>query len=280
MSDLNAAQHPRGANNTIRFARLQDSYVLILVFILLDYIAASVASSSWSKVVVSVLLGGTLLLAFRISRAPRIWVILAGIFMFVSTFAAIAAAVLPRATAFSQVVLGLVGSLLMLAPLVILRRIAASTHISGETVLGAVCVYLLYGMSFAYLFLLANLITPGGFFQQSAPTRPTSDFLFFSYTTLTTVGYGDLVPAGALGQALAMVEALLGQIYLVVIVARAVSLWGQDRPANTIHRKPLRRVPRKRLVSASRHTRKPPSSNLDSLQAQANDPRSATSEQV
>lgn len=271
MSDLTAAQQPQGTSNNIRFARLGDSYALILVFILLDYVAASVASDPWSKAVVSVLLGGTLLLAFRISQAPRIWVFLSAIFMFVSTFAALVTAVIPRAAALSQVVLGIVGSLLMLAPLVILRRIAASTHISGETVLGAVCVYLLYGMSFAYLFSLANVITPGGFFQQPSSTRPTSDFLFFSYTTLTTVGYGNLVPVGALGQALAMVEALLGQIYLVVIVARAVSLWGQDRQVNRIRIMPLRRVPRKRLVSAARHRMTPSSHKSDNLDTHNSD---------
>lgn len=233
VSDTAKAQQPYGTEPVIRFARFRDSYALILVFILLDYVAASVASKPWSKVAVSVLLGTTLLLAFRLSRARRVWVILSAAFMLASTLVAIVAAVIPGAEGFGQVILTLVGSLLMLAPLVILRRIAATTYISGEVILGAVCVYLLYGMSFAYLFSLTNVFLPGGFFVQSPASRPTSDFLFFSYTTLTTVGYGNLVPAGALGQALAMVEALLGQIYLVVIVARAVSLWGQDRPANT-----------------------------------------------
>lgn len=57
-----------------------------------------------------------------------------------------------------------------------------------------------------------------------------NDYLFFSYTTLTTVGYGNLVPAGSVGQTFAMLEALFGQIYLVIVVARLVSLWGQQRP--------------------------------------------------
>ncbi len=279
MSDVTAAQQPQDRGKAIGFTRLGDSYILVLAFILLDYIAASVAKSSWSKVVVSTLLGGTLLLAFHISHAPRIWVILSAIFMFASTFAALAAAVVPGTTVYGAVILGVIGSLLMLAPLVILRRVAVSTHISSETVLGAVCVYLLYGMSFAYLFSLANVFIPGGFFEQPPPTRPISDFLFFSYTTLTTVGYGNLVPAGALGQALAMVEALLGQIYLVVIVARAVSLWGRDRPANSIRIRPILRVPRKRIGSAAPHMHTPSSYTLKDLQAQTRDPSTAKREQ-
>src|SRR5262249_22301247 len=167
----------------------------------------------------------------RIARAPHLWVVLAAVFTVAGTLAALLVAIIPSAPDLSPLFLGTAGTVLILAPVVILRRIAANTHISGETILGAVCVYLLYGMSFAYLFILVGTLTPGGFFQEQAPTRLTSDFLFFSYTTLTTVGYGNLIPAGALGQALSMVEALLGQIYLVVIVARAVSLWGQERPA-------------------------------------------------
>lgn len=280
MSDSTAAQQPQDidASHAIRFARLRDSYALILMFILVDYVAASVARSSWSKVVVSALLGGTLLLAFRIARAPRVWVILSAIFMFVNTLAAIGAAVIPGASALSQIVLGIGGTLLILAPLIILRRIAANTHISGETILGAVCVYLLYGMSFAYLFILANFFTPGGFFAEPSPTRPTSDFLFFSYTTLTTVGYGNLIPAGALGQALAMVEALLGQIYLVVVVARGVSLWGQDRPDNSMRTWPRRQIPRKDLTTAARHKRVPLSAKSAGWQARNADPSAAKGE--
>lgn len=238
MSDSTAARQPQGigTRRTIRLARLKDSYALILVFILLDYIAASVAHNPWSRVVVAALLAATLLLAFRVAGAPRIWVTLSAIFMFVSILAAIGTAFIPGAGALSQIIPGIGGTLLILAPLVILRHIAASTHVTGETILGAVCVYLLWGMSFACIFSLVDALSPGEFFVEHSSERPASDFLFFSYTTLTTVGYGNLVPVGPLGQALAMVEALLGQIYLVVVVARGVSLWGQGRSASSAGR--------------------------------------------
>src|SRR5258708_12128061 len=56
-----------------------------------------------------------------------------------------------------------------------------------------------------------------------------NEYRLFSYTTLTTVGYGNLVPAGSVGQTFAMLEALTGQIYLIIVVARLVALWGQVR---------------------------------------------------
>jgi hypothetical protein len=218
--------------------RLKDSYALVLIFILLDYIAASVAQSSWGKVVVLALLSGTLLLAFRIARAPRIWVSAAAVFVIASVFAAAIAAAIPGAAWIGQSILNVGGALLILAPFVILRRIAASTYISGETILGAVCVYLLWGMSFAYIFSLVDTLSPGGFFEEQPAQKTASDFLFFSYTTLTTVGYGNLVPGNP--------------------------LWGQDRPATSIGMAPRRRfrVPRKgRRVgafSARRRTQRQP----------------------
>ena len=81
----------------------------------------------------------------------------------------------------------------------------------------------------ALLYNFAGTLTPGGFF--GSPSLGTiTNCLFFSFTTLTTVGYGNLVPATPFGQSLAMVEAVSGQIFLIVVVARLVSLWGQYLP--------------------------------------------------
>src|SRR5262249_51204139 len=101
--------------------------------------------------------------------------------------------------------------------------------VTTETVLGAVCVYLLIGFSFAFIYLAAAFLSSTPFFVGQSSTA-TSEYLFFSYTTLTTVGYGNLVPAGHGGAAVPIVEALFGQIFLVIVVARLVSLWGQAGP--------------------------------------------------
>ncbi len=69
----------------------------------------------------------------------------------------------------------------------------------------------------------------GDFFSGVAHPE-SSDFLFFSYTTLTTTGYGNLVPAEQIGQSFAVIEMLVGQIFLVTLVAGLVSLW---RPGAT-----------------------------------------------
>ncbi len=210
--------------------RAINSYAVVLGLFVLDYVAASLDQGSWSTVLALFLLGATLLLALYISHLRRIWVILAALFLIASTLSAIVAAIEPGATMQSKTVLGIGGILLIVAPFVILRRISRHTYVTGETVLGGICVYLLYGLSFAFAFVLVGLLSSGGFFGNGPQGDTTSNYLFFSYSTLTTVGYGNLVPAGKLGQALAMIEALSGQIFLVIVVARLVSLWGQRNP--------------------------------------------------
>jgi hypothetical protein len=124
----------------------------------------------------------------------------------------------------------LLGTILLLtAMLVILRRIATHTVVTRETILGAIDVYVLAGSCFAMIYGIVAALSTGVFFS-GVPRPAVSEFLFFSFTTITTTGYGNLVPASPLGQSLAVVEAIFGQIYLVIIVARLVSLWGQARP--------------------------------------------------
>lgn len=90
-----------------------------------------------------------------------------------------------------------------------------------ETMFGVLCLYLLigliFGVAYATVFELSN--TP--FFNTGDAGR--DDFLYFSFTTLTTVGYGDLVAVTDLGRSLAITEALLGQLYLVTVVAVIIS---------------------------------------------------------
>jgi voltage-gated potassium channel Kch len=207
-----------------------NSYASVLCLFVLDYIAASLARGFWGTILIAFLLNVTLLLALHISHVRRIWIILAVLFLIVSMISAVVAALLPNTTVLNKSVLGMGGVLLLFAPLVIARHIATHTTVTGETILGAICVYLLYGMSFAFVFILVGVTSPGSFFGTGQQGNTTSTYLFFSYTTLTTVGYGNLVPATQLGQTLAMLEALSGQIFLVIVVARLVALWGRRNP--------------------------------------------------
>lgn len=210
--------------------RFPDSFGVVLLLIALDYLAVAVLSVYvWGAAVAILLLEATLLFALRTSHSRRIWQLLAALLLIVSLLYVVVAALVPGTRPTDPTVVLIVGVLLVVTPISISRRIASSRVVTVETILGAIAVYLLIGFSFASIYALIGLFAPGGFFQ-NYPTARVTDYLFFSYTTLTTVGYGNLVPVGNLGQTFAMIEALLGQIYLVIVVARLVSLWGSERP--------------------------------------------------
>jgi hypothetical protein len=105
-----------------------------------------------------------------------------------------------------------------------LRRILKHRRVTQETVLGALCAYVLVGLLFAFLYLAVNEFRSEPFFAQPGP-HSQSEYLYFSFVALTTLGFGDLSPAVGLPQALTVLEALFGQVFLVTLVARLVTLW-------------------------------------------------------
>ena len=104
-----------------------------------------------------------------------------------------------------------------------LVRILRHRKVTSETILGALCAYVLIGLLYAFLFLAVAEFRDT-FFAQAGP-REQGEYVYFSFVALTTLGFGDLSPAKGLPQALTVSEALLGNIFLVTLVARLVTLW-------------------------------------------------------
>ena len=100
---------------------------------------------------------------------------------------------------------------------------------SADKLLGAICAYLLVGVTWALLFALIGDLDPGAFrwpslHGEQVTEASFSTYTYFSFVTLTTLGYGDVSPVSEIARRLALLEALLGQIYLAVLVARLVGL--------------------------------------------------------
>jgi hypothetical protein len=116
---------------------------------------------------------------------------------------------------------------------VTINRVLHHRRVSHETVLGALCVYVLIGLLFAFLYLAVSELRNEPFFVQPGE-HAQSEYVYFSFVTLTTLGFGDLSPSVGLPQALTALEALLGQVFLVTLVARLVTLWVRQSAERTV----------------------------------------------
>jgi hypothetical protein len=117
--------------------------------------------------------------------------------------------------------------LLLVATFAVLRSVLSQSTVNFRSILGAISVYMIFGLLFTSLYIAVDRLQSAPFFSQGA--AGTGDFVFFSFTTLTTTGYGNLVPAGQPGMMFAGLEMLLGQIFLVTLIAGLVSLWRPQR---------------------------------------------------
>ena len=104
----------------------------------------------------------------------------------------------------------------------VIRELREDRRVTIQTIFCGLSLYLLLGLAFAVLFGAIEDIGSGYFFAHDEPGT-TNDFLYFSLATLTTVGYGDLAAASDLGRAMSVTEALIGQIYLVTVLAVVVA---------------------------------------------------------
>jgi voltage-gated potassium channel Kch len=97
-------------------------------------------------------------------------------------------------------------------------------RVTQNTVLAAVCAYVLIGVVWGFAFLLVYEFNPSAFTLDPADGAPEVQLRYFSMVTLTTIGYGDIMPKSALARAMSAMEGLVGQIYLTAIVARLVGI--------------------------------------------------------
>jgi len=107
----------------------------------------------------------------------------------------------------------------------ILRIVVQSEEVTKETIYAAIVAYMLMALMWAFLYMILELLAPGSFsFPERGFRAETMRFKYFSFVTITTLGYGDIAPLTNKASSLVMLEALFGQIYLVVLVAWLVGM--------------------------------------------------------
>lgn len=102
-------------------------------------------------------------------------------------------------------------------------------HALRVRIFGAVALYLLLGVTFAVVYTFVASVGPGAFGGNVRADGGLADWVYFSFVTLTTVGFGDITPLSRAARAVTILEALMGQLYPAVIIARLVSLSAEER---------------------------------------------------
>jgi len=235
---MNRADSARGRERwRQRAERVSDAFGLVLALVLVTYVLTSLLSNrGWSAVVLTLATSATsvvsLTSAHAGARLVRLALWLSGLTILLATIAAISDTHtwLNLASAVQIV-------LLTVAMAAVLRRVVSTAEVGSRTILGALSVYTVLGILFTFLYGTIERVQSGPFFEGIAHPAG-SDFLFFSYTTLTTTGYGNLVPGGQPGRMIAGLEMMIGQIFLVTLVAGLVSLW---RPGEALRRREAKR---------------------------------------
>jgi len=206
-----------------RFEKSSDAYKavtgMLLLLIVMPILVAS--NERVEGTVTAVIVGATVIISMAASNAHRnairaSW--LASLLIVIATLFDT-----PREV---RNIAALVLAIMLIAtPLVILRRIARHEVITATTIWGAVAAYMAFGMAFSLMYAATYAFDAAAF--PAIADNSLGNFNYFSFVTMTTLGYGDIAPATDLPRAMVVFETLIGQIYLVVVVARVVSLLGR-----------------------------------------------------
>jgi hypothetical protein len=222
-----------------RAEKVRDAFGLVFLLVLTTYVLTSLMSNrGWSAVVLTIATSATSVVALTSSHT-RPGLVRAALWLSALTILLAAVAALSNDRLWLNLASLIQIGLLTVAMAAVLRRVVTTAEVGSRTILGAISVYTVLGILFTFVYGTIERIQGSPFFE--GVVHPSgSDFLFFSYTTLTTTGYGDLVPGGQPGRMVAGLEMMIGQIFLVTLVAGLVSLW---KPGEALRRRQAKRAP-------------------------------------
>jgi len=219
----------------------------LLGLVVVACVISAFASSPWVRVLQTVLFLVAVLIAVRTSRASRPVRRLATVIVVGGSIVALAltrtAPNGPAAGAgFTWIAL-----MLLLAVILILQRVLSGDEVTLPSIFGAISAYMVLGLMFAAAYAAISEFGHGRFFA-NGQSGNIATFQYFSFTTITTVGYGDFTAAAAGGRAVAILEAVLGQVFLITLVGKLVAAYraprvpeGRTQPSRRRH--PVRRQP-------------------------------------
>jgi hypothetical protein len=108
--------------------------------------------------------------------------------------------------------------------LMILKHLLTEREVTSDLIMGGACAFVLLGLIWAYAYYLLEIFQPGSFKAAEQLGDDIADFVYYSFVTLTTLGYGDMVAISKQARGLTILEAIVGQLYLAIMISRLVSL--------------------------------------------------------
>ena len=207
-----------------RVADQPGRYGALLLLLITSYLLSAFIKRHWMESLQVVLFTAAMLLALRSSsvsrRGVRLVLIVAVVGMPVMLALSLSTATGDTGTGIADIWTGLV---LLIAAVMIVYRVLSFGSVTLQSIFGAISAYLVIGLMFAAFFAAIYRFSGDKFFVAGEQVNGTQTFQYFSFTTLTTLGYGDYTAAYNSGQAVAVLEALTGQVFMATLVARLVA---------------------------------------------------------
>lgn len=202
---------------------------MLLLFLIGTYLYSAFSGAHLATEIQIGLFAVVLLLAMRSSPLPGRWPLVLSALTVIGSLGAFAAAIsgTPAGEAAAELWKTLV---LLLTAVMVVRRVLAKPTVTIQSIYGALSAYLIVGLMFAACYAaIQRLDTTEDFFASDQPAN-TQTLQYFSFTTLTTLGYGDFTAARSGGRSIAVMEAVTGQVFLATLVARLVSAYQRPDP--------------------------------------------------
>jgi Ion channel len=204
-------------------AEREGRYGLLLLLLVGTFLLAAFSGAKLATEVQVLLFAFVLLVALRNSPMPMPWPWVIGAFTVIGT-------AVTFGTSLSGSREGMAAEdlwkalLLLMAVIMVVRRVLAKRTVTIQSIYGALSAYMIIGLMFASIFAAVDHLTTTDFFASNEPAN-TQTFQYFSFTTLTTLGYGDFTAGASGGRSIAVLEALTGQVFLATLVARLVAAY-------------------------------------------------------
>jgi hypothetical protein len=217
-----------GTATKARPANRGGRYGLLLLVLIGTYLLAAFSGAKLATEVQVLLFAYVLLIALRNSPLPMPWPVVIGAITVIGTavtfWTSLSGARDGKAAEDLWKAL-----LLLMSVIMVVRRVLAKRTVTIQSIYGALSAYLIIGLMFASVFAAVDYLSTTDFFANNEPAN-TQTFQYFSFTTLTTLGYGDFTAGESGGRSIAVLEALTGQVFLATLVARLVAAYRTPDP--------------------------------------------------